>query len=776
MNKIAIAMDILRQYNENLEVSGKETKIYAIDGYGERVSFKALVYGYWYVFSSIYGSSTAWYGYPKDMYWNMIWGEGIIGWNRPVTNPTVDIPKALTIYTQLASSAASYKDKFTRETAFKKLFYRDGTYAHNVFIDAAISEDDDGYIQTAGTILQKEDPDFYEYVNNKLYDLWDLAFNEAKNVSVPIRLKFLFDSRPVAKMYDASPEDESYKDGLLNMNSSVIQANQFYLTFLTSFEQIIYQYTKQTFPIKLFGTLANLYSSYVKLITNYVKPYHARLIDKAPILRFGGDLEESVAVGDIMRLDPTVQIFTDVVRWRFDNPYDYRPDEYDKLDKIWDEFWLGGKPSDEEEPTDPWDWEGIIYYEDAPEYGIVQVVNDVEHYYHRIDDELLYTDNKLNQNDIYEDISITEDIIHTNIRPSLDEIPFNLYPSSLYNQYSPIWTKYEEEPDIIMDMVKNIVNTNTPAKVEVEKLPDKSYLNYKVSYKYKPEDSATEKTVYRYSYDEIMSVEEATRIVSNYNNNLKYKLTLNNNDLIEYDWLAGYIENISDRDLCIITDLYNDKDEYRIKDIKFNLKTLDDIDVSGSKIGMFTDDLTHLWTFNEHVILDKDYNPHTEWLWKLTKIPVVSDIFNRIDSPNSLHDIMILQDSRNNPITYHPVSVSPCMYLSDNETFCKYSTDLPYSDILEHCDDGSIKLPFIRDEKIVSSKDYIEYIPSQYMETDPTNTNTLIKNTYYKETEVPSKNTTNTRNFRFIKFFLYIPAHSKAVLPEIDYTGRKKFR
>ena len=639
MNKIAIALDILRQYNEYLEVSGKETKIYAIDGYGERVSFKALIYGYWYVFSSIYGSNESWYGYPKDMYWNMLWGDGIIGWNRPVTNPTIDIPKALTIYTQLNSSAASYKDKFSRETAFKKLFYRDGSYAHNVFIDSAIQTDDDGYIQTAGSILQKEDPDFYEYVNNKLYDLWDLAANEAKNVSVPTKLKFLFDNKPVAKMYDALPEDESYKDGLLNMNSSVIQANQFYLTFLTSFEQIVYQYTKQTFPIKLFGTLANLYSSYVKLITNYVKPYHARLIDKAPIMRFGGGLEESIAVGDIMRLDPTVQIFSDVVRWRFDNPYDYRPDEYDKLDKIWDEFWLGGKPTD-----DSSQWDGIIYYDDAPESGIVQIIEDKEHYYHRIDDSLLYTDNKLHQNDIYEDITINEDRIHINNRPSFDNIPFNLYPASLYSKFT---------------------------------------------------------------------------IDEHYN----YIL----NELISYDWVTGCIENISNRDLCIITDLYNDKDEYKISDIKFNLKNLDDIDLSYSKIGLFVNDMNHLLTFNEYTIRNKDNTTHSEWLWRTTKLPVISDIFNRIDPPKSLHDIMIFQDSRNNPITYHPVSVSPCLYLSDNETFCKYSDDLPYKNKLIFGEDGSIKLPV-----------------------------------------------DINKGFNFIKFFLYIPAHSKAVLPEIDYTGRKK--
>ena len=694
MNKIAIALDILRQYNENLEVSGKETKIYAIDGYGERVSFKALIYGYWYVFSSIYGSNTAWYGYPKDMYWNMIWGDGIIGWNRPVTNPVIDIPKALTLYTQLAASAASYKDKFSRETAFKKLFYRDGSYAHNVFIEEAIQADDDGYIQTAGSILQKEDPNFYEFVNNKLYDLWDLAANEAKNVSVPPKLKFLFDSRPVAKMYDATPEDESYKDGLLNMNSSVIQANQFYLTFLTSFEQIIYQYTKQTFPIKLFGTIANLYSSYVKLITNYVKPYHARLIDKAPIVRFGGGLEESVAVGDILRLDPTVQIFSDVVKWRFDNPYDYRPDEYDKLDKIWDEFWFGGKPDDTE--TNPWDWEGPTYYEDAPEAGIVYNIEDKENVYHIIDRDLLYTDNKLQQNNLYEDITITGEAKYDSVKPRFDNIPFSIYPSSLHTLYKDKWIRKEEDPPIIAQ-IRRIVETETPDIVEYE------------------------------FNNGLMSVEEARRIIRKYDSNAIYKLVKTEagvEDLLEYDWLNNYIENVSDRDLCIITDSYTKKDEYRISDIKFKKRNYD-IDITGSKIGIITDDICHVWsrvkrTDHGNLIIDDNGQPIYEWI--RTKIPCVSDIFNRIDPPNNLISIYTFSNG-------HSIDVSPCRYLSDNSMFLE-------------------DLDFVK--------------------------NIIAKNTYYTSEEVPIKEIFKTRYSNFIKFFIFIPAHTKAILPEIEYNSRKK--
>ena len=297
-------------------------------------------------------------------------------------------------------------------------------------------------------------------------------------------------------------------------------------------------------------------------------------------MRFGGGLEESVAVGDILRLDPTVQIYSDVVKWRFDNPYDYRPEEYDQLDKIYDEFYFGGKPEDD--ATDPWDWDGIIYYEDAPESNIVSILEDKEHYYHRIDDLKLYTDNKNHQNDIYEDIAMTVDSENKNIKPDLDEFPFYIYSSSLYNSL----------------------------KIE---------------------------------------------------------------DYFEYNWLNNYVENISDRDLCIVTKPYNYKFETRLNNIKFNEVTYD-IDISNSRIGVFVRDINHLMVYTDNT-------------WKTIKIPVISDIFNRIDPPSNLN--------------YW------CRELCPNSVFLNNLT-----------------------------------MPDKY--------------------------------YNFIKFFLYIPAHSKAILPELEYVGRLK--
>ena len=129
MNKIAIALDIMRQYDERLRSLGEETKLYTIDGYGERVSFRDLVLGYRYAFCNIYGENGSWYGYPKyETYTlNIMWGDGLIGWNRVVTNPIIDIPKALRIYDHLSAPASSFKDKHARLEVFKKMFYRDHT-------------------------------------------------------------------------------------------------------------------------------------------------------------------------------------------------------------------------------------------------------------------------------------------------------------------------------------------------------------------------------------------------------------------------------------------------------------------------------------------------------------------------------------------------------------------------------------------------------------------------------------------------------------------------
>ena len=534
MNKIAIALDIVRQYTEKLQLAGEETKLYTIDGYGERVSFRDLVLGYLYAFCNIYGESGSWYGYPKYLNYtlNILYGDGIIGWNRDVTNPIIDIPKALRIYDHLSATASSYKDKYARLEVFKKMFYRNRTKYHNYFLDGTDTLNAFNQYLSSGILLYNENEDFYNYCKDKIDTFTKLAANEAKNVSVPTKLKYLFDSKPVATMYDAAPEDESYKDGLLNINSVVIQANQFYLTFLTSFEQILYQYTRQSFPIKLLGTVTNLYSSYTKLIVNYLKPYHAKMIDLAPIIRFDSNLFETMSVGDQMEYNLTQQIYTDVYEWNFDNPYDYRPNNYDQLKKITEDFYFGGSPDEEDTP------------------GITYQLEDDWRYNHRIDEKLWYTDKFYK--DSFEDFNIIIDSTEQEVDINTDDIPVEIYPSIFYEN-------------------------------------------------------------------------------------------LNKYTSLAYDFTTGTIENLLNRDLILITKSYTTKDQYRITNIKTVGQTTDE-DISNAKMMVLLDNITHGFYTSELVekyeligaIVDSN-NPFPEleitldYIWKRKKIPVVNDIFNKIN-------------------------------------------------------------------------------------------------------------------------------------------------
>lgn len=386
MVKTNIALDIIRQYLEDQEKIGANVRIFSLDGYGERLSFRELCLGMWLTFDCIYGIANQPYGYPPDM--EFVGGEGIIGWNRKVTNPTIDIPKALKIYEQISASASSYRDKFTRIDAMKKLFYRTDT-SNRFFTDES---------QTY-QILADENEEFYNFICNKILEFIKLAQNESKSVELPSRLKFLFDVKPYSKVYDSEPDNMPYMNGLLNLNSVIIQANKFYLSFLTSFEQIIYQYTKQFFPLKLYGTIAYLFNSYLKLIVNYMKPYHAKMLENFPLLQFGNDLFESVVVGDVLRVNSVLQIYNDIVKWRFDNRYEPRPDTYDKIDKI----------------------------SDFIQMLLTTKIEDKERTNHRIDNDIIYVDSS--DNHIYEDFSIKIDNKVNNFKLSNARIPGYLYPS-----------------------------------------------------------------------------------------------------------------------------------------------------------------------------------------------------------------------------------------------------------------------------------------------------------------------------------------------------------
>ena len=107
-NKTAIALDIVRRYYYLQESKGKNTRIHAIEGYGELISFDEICLGAWMVFDKLYGPYP-----PKDMPLRPA-DASILGWNGPYYNPTIHIPMALKIYDDLTSPGASYHDKWSR--------------------------------------------------------------------------------------------------------------------------------------------------------------------------------------------------------------------------------------------------------------------------------------------------------------------------------------------------------------------------------------------------------------------------------------------------------------------------------------------------------------------------------------------------------------------------------------------------------------------------------------------------------------------------------------
>ena len=82
-------------------------------------------------------------------------------------------------------------------------------------------------------------------------------------------------------------------------------------------------------------------------------------------------------------------------------------------------------------------------------------------------------------------------------------------------------------------------------------------------------------------------------------------------------------------------------------------------------------------------------------------------------------------------------------------------------------------LDFVKNEKIISTKNHITKFPTKEFIVEPDN-DIIAKNTYYTSEEVPIKEIFKTRYSNFIKFFIFIPAHTKAILPEIEYNSRKK--
>ncbi len=301
----SIALDIVRQHHNNLKNSGKNVNILTIQGYGEHITFEEACLGTWMVFDKLFGI------YPPDL--ENVVGTSLIGWNREVTDPTIDIPIALKLFDQLSAPTVSYEDKWTRMETIQKLFYRNYTenYEQRFLVEEPYTYE----------LLRTINPLFYNWILKNLEEIDKAVTYERLDIDLSGR-RYIFDLTPV-----------SLNDNIFNFNESMVLANKFFTRFLTVFEQVLYSYTKQIFPLKLYATIGYLFNAYIRVIMNFLKPYHAKLLEKAPILRFGDDIFDSVMVGNEFRTTFKRQLIESVVNKVFDAEQS-TPTTYDNLHNI----------------------------------------------------------------------------------------------------------------------------------------------------------------------------------------------------------------------------------------------------------------------------------------------------------------------------------------------------------------------------------------------------------------------------------------------------------
>ena len=217
---------------------------------------------------------------------DMIFGEALIGWNREVSNPSIDIPMALRLFEQLTAPAVSHQDKWTRMETIEKLFYR---YYQDDEKQRFFTKDDSVW----------ENSPFKKWVISQIDGIKEsIEHNDNfyKDIVLPEK-KYFFDIRPNATRYDSMYTATGKELALRNFNEAVLTANKFYLKLLSCLEQLLYSYTKQLFPLKLYAIVGHLFHVYIRVVVDFFKPWHAKLLERAPILQFGNDIFDSTVVG-----------------------------------------------------------------------------------------------------------------------------------------------------------------------------------------------------------------------------------------------------------------------------------------------------------------------------------------------------------------------------------------------------------------------------------------------------------------------------------------------
>lgn len=317
--KTAIALDIMRKHYTNKKAAGENIRVLVVQGFGEHITFEEACLGTWMVFDKLFGS------YPPDL--TSISGTSLIGWNNEVTDPSIDIPMALKLFDELSAPASSYTDKWTRMEAITDLFYRQ--YEDDMD-QRFITEESD----TPNTYerLRTLNLTFYNWILEQIALVDNALVVENENFVITNK-RYVFDLKPEPTAFDQTYATNPSEIGIFNFNEAMVLANKLFTRFLTIFEQMLYRFTKQIFPLKLYATISYLFNAYVRVIVNYLKPYHASLIEKDPILRVGGDLFDSIAVGDYLKTKMHKQLIDGIYNKLTDDPQN-RATSFDELKKI----------------------------------------------------------------------------------------------------------------------------------------------------------------------------------------------------------------------------------------------------------------------------------------------------------------------------------------------------------------------------------------------------------------------------------------------------------
>lgn len=309
IQEASIALDIVKQYYDYQELHGYNTRVLSIEGYGEFISFNELCLGLWMVFDRLY------WGFPPEVQESV--GISSMGWNGPIDNPYVDIPMALEMFDELSANVYDTDEKFLRMQTIEKWFYKPGPN----FLNYSSYE-----------VLKTMNEPFYNWIEARLQAIED-ALNSVTMITRVSR-DYIFDIKPFAKFFDSqyTPID----DDLNLFNKALLDGNRFYLSFLAVLEQILYGFTKKMFPLRIYAIFSYLYKIYMKIIVDFVKPYHAYNLQTAPILRIDGNIDESVTTSDYISRIITKQIVTGVMHRLYD--YDDTKDDslYDVIVKIRD--------------------------------------------------------------------------------------------------------------------------------------------------------------------------------------------------------------------------------------------------------------------------------------------------------------------------------------------------------------------------------------------------------------------------------------------------------